>query len=244
MFLVHFPRLELSNAKLEKKIRNELKTDLSDTAIHRLRSGEKKKISLAQAQALGQVFEIPFQLLLLSSDLQIIKTTCYKVFSGHELHKLCLLADVIYLNIFVEPELATQRAAVLKALKIFDHMRNINEKNDERSDNSILETQYELRDVIDILQNSTNLEPDGKKIHLFSIYCGIGFQLLPGDTLRYEGVDTSGEPILDHDRSYMYWYAFAPRLRHKEKPSELQKNMSKSPFSKVKRKAMLRPYIL
>ena len=86
-----------------------------------------------------------------------------------------MLADVIYLNIFVEPELATHRAAVLKALKIFDHMRNINEKNDERSDNSILETQYELRDVIDILQNSTNLELDGKKIHLFQFIAALDF---------------------------------------------------------------------
>ena len=42
VFLAHFQRLELSNAKLEKKIRDELKTDFSDTAIHRLRSGEKE----------------------------------------------------------------------------------------------------------------------------------------------------------------------------------------------------------
>ena len=44
VFLVHFQRLGLSNAKLEKKIRDELKTDLSDTAIHWLKSGVKKKI--------------------------------------------------------------------------------------------------------------------------------------------------------------------------------------------------------
>jgi len=223
VFLAHFQRLELSNAKLEKKIRDEQKTDLSDTAIHRLRSGDKKKISLAQAQALGQVFEIPFQLLLLSSDLQIIKTTCCKVSSGHELHKLCLLAEVIYLNIFVEPELATQRAAVLKALKIFDHMRNINVKNDERSDYSILETEYELRDAIDILQNSTALDSDGQKNSSISIYCGFGFQLLPGEIILHEDEDTSGEPVIDHERSYMHWYAFASRLRPKEEPSELQK---------------------
>ena len=37
VFLAHFQRLGLSNAKLEKKIRDELKIDLSDTAIHRLR---------------------------------------------------------------------------------------------------------------------------------------------------------------------------------------------------------------
>lgn len=43
VFLAHFQRLDLSNAKLEKKIRDELKTDLSDTAIHRLRSGEIRR---------------------------------------------------------------------------------------------------------------------------------------------------------------------------------------------------------
>ena len=226
VFLAHFQRLELSNAKLEKKIRDELKTDLSDTAIHRLRSGDKKKISLAQAQALGRVFEIPFQLLLLSSDLQIIKTTCCKVSSGHELHKLCLLAEVIYLNIFVEPELATQRAAVLKAFKIFDHMKNINQRNDKRSDYSFLETEYELRDAIDILQNSTALESDGQKNSSISIYCGFGFQLLPGEIILHEDEDTSGEPVIDHERSYMHWYA-SLRSEHKAKPSELQKKHTK-----------------
>lgn len=132
---------------------------------------------------MGRVFEIPFQLLLQSSELQIIKTECQKVSSGHELHKRCLLAEVIYLNILVEPELATQRAALLKAVKIFDHMRNINQRSDKRSPYSFLEAKYELRDAIDILQSSTALESDCQKNSSISIYCGFGFQLLPGEII-------------------------------------------------------------
>ena len=66
-----------------------------------------------------------FQLLLISSDFKTIKTVCYKASSGVELCKKCLYSNVLYRNVLVEPELPTQRADVLKAIRLFGDLEKI-----------------------------------------------------------------------------------------------------------------------